>query len=376
MHKIAIISSSMDTFMGFRWNLINTLMNKGCSVYLLAPVGESKNVEILTKIGAVVVDVKITRTGMNPFLDIYSIVNIYNQLLKIKPDIVLTSLIKAVIYGSLAAWLAKVPKKFAMIEGLGYVFTYPLSELKYSIRILRWVVVKLYKLAFSFVDDVFFLNPDDQAEFIDLGLVKISNSKCIGGIGVDLKKWAYTPATNDHPRFLMIARLLREKGIYEYVEAAKLVKKKYPDTQFTLLGGWDENPGAITIKEVEGWVEQGVLEWHGHVPVADFLSKCSVYVLPSYREGLPVSTMEAMAIGRAVITTDVPGCRETVLNGINGFIVPAKDVIGLASRMIWFIENKSTVSGMGAASRKIAEEKFDVHKINVKLIKLLHLDEY
>lgn len=375
MKKIVIVSSSMNTFIGFRWALINDLISKGCVVYLLAPIVDNKTVDILKQVGAIVVDTKISRTGMNPLFDFYSVLDIYKHLLKIKPDVVLTSLIKAVIYGSIAAWLAKVPKKYAMIEGLGYVFTYPIAELKFSSRFLRGIVVELYRFSLAVVDDVFFLNPDDRAEFLDLGLVVNNRSRCIGGIGIDLNKWAYEPLVEGPATFLMIARLLREKGLHEYVEAAKLVKKNFPEAKFTLLGACDENPGSITINEVKKWVEQGILEWHGHVPVMDFLRMSSVYVLPSYREGVPVSSMEAMAIGRAIITTDVPGCRETVVDGVNGFIVPAKDVNSLAEKMVWFIENTSSISAMGAASRKMAEEKFDVNVINAQLIKIMLANE-
>jgi len=375
MKKIVIISSSASTFIGFRWNLINDLIKQGCAVYLLAPHNTAENSDVLKSIGANVVDIQMSRVGINPLSDIFTILSIYRNILKIKPDVVFTSLIKAVIYGTLAAWMAGVPKRFAMIEGLGYVYTYQFSELSVPKIILKIIVNFLYKISLSCANKVIFLNPDDNKEFVSLGLVPVEKTICISGIGIDLKKWSFTPLQEGAPRFLMVARLLREKGVNEYAQAAKYVKLKYPQTEFLLLGGLDPNPGAIQLEQVSAWHEQGVLTWCGHVSVAEHMKAASVFVLPSYREGVPVSTMEAMAIGRPVITTDAPGCRETVVDGVNGFMVQAKDAVGLAEKMIWFIENASSIVTMGAASRKMAEVKFDVHKINARLIEIMFSDE-
>ena len=169
----------------------------------------------------------------------------------------------------------------------------------------------------------------------------------------------------------MIARLLREKGIFEYVEAARAVKCQYPQARFILLGGLDPNPGALSREKAQSWVDERVVEWPGHVAVRPWLEQASVYVLPSYREGVPRSTQEALAMARPVITTDVPGCRETVIEGDNGFLVPVRDTKALAAKMVTFIENPTLIARMGKRSRELAEKRFDVHKINAELVRII-----
>lgn len=375
MKKIAIISSYGQSLISFRGELIKDLSSSNIRVFALAPDLDARMKEELINLGAQPVDYKMSRVGVNPIADFLSFLSIFAQLKNIKPNIVLSYFVKPVVYGSIAAWLLGVPRRIAMIEGLGYVFTYPIVELSQRVRLLRFLVTSMYRISLKLVDKIVFLNQDDRFDFLKLKLVNLSNSVCIGGIGIDLNKWRQMPASSVPTVFLMVARLLREKGVNEYAQAAKYVKLKYPETHFLLLGGLDTNPGSIQLEQVSAWHEQGVLTWYGHVPVAEYMKAASVFVLPSYREGVPVSTMEAMAMGRPVITTDVPGCRETVVNGVNGFLVPAQDAIGLAEKMIWFIENASSIPAMGAASRKMAEEKFDVHEINAKLMEIMLCDE-
>ena len=171
----------------------------------------------------------------------------------------------------------------------------------------------------------------------------------------------------------LVAHLLREKWVEDYAAAARLVKQQHPQARFILLGGLDENPGSITQAEVQTWVDEGVLEWPGHSAVPPWLAQTSVFVLPSYREGVPASTQEAMAMGRAIITTDVPGCRETVVDGDNGFLVPVRDPQALAQAMLRFINQPELIARMGVRSRQMAEEKFDVHKVNARLLQEMGL---
>jgi len=371
MKKIVIISSYGQSLISFRGALIKNLSLNGIRVFALAPDLDARMRNELIDLGAQPIDYKMSRVGVNPIADLLSFFSILKQLRSIKPSIVLSYFVKPVIYGSIAAWLVGVPRRIAMIEGLGYVFTYPGVESSWKVRLLRFLVTSMYRISLKLVDKVIFLNQDDRFDFLELKLVSLNKSICIGGIGIDLNKWCQVPASSEATVFLMVARLLREKGVNEYAQAAKYVKLKYPETQFLLLGGLDTNPGAIQLEQVSVWHEQGVLTWHGHVPVAEYMKAASVFVLPSYREGVPVSTMEAMAMGRPIITTDVPGCRETVVEGVNGFMVPAKDAFDLAEKMIWFIENASCIAPMGTASRKMAEAKFDVHKINAQLMQIM-----
>ncbi|BDB71962.1 hypothetical protein Cthiooxydans_43740 [Comamonas thiooxydans] len=280
--------------------------------------------------------------------------------------------IKPVIFGTLAAWWAGVPRRFAMVEGLGFVFT-PTDDgaLPFKRRLLKRLVLWLYKLGMSRAERVIFLNSDDQAELVAAGVLPARKGFLLGGIGVDLEHWVPAPPVPQPPTFMLVARLLREKGVAQYAAAARIVKQKYPQTRFILLGGLDDNPGSITEADVQAWVSEGTLEWHGHTPVMPWMAQTSVYVLPSYREGVPVSTQEAMAMGRAVITTDVPGCRQTVMDGVNGFLVPPRDVEALAEKMQLFIVQPELITTMGQASRRIAEERFDVRKVNRRLVDLL-----
>ena len=218
---------------------------------------------------------------------------------------------------------------------------------------------------------VFFQNPDDQKLFVQMGLLSSNyQSIVVNGSGVDLEHFYLTELPKGSPHFLLVARLLVDKGLREYVHAARKVRKKYPDTRFTIVGQVDENPNSIRQSELEEWIEERVVDYAGYlIDVRPAIESCSVFVLPSYREGTPRSVLEAMAMGRAIITTDAPGCRETVVNGDNGFLVPVRDVEALAEAMLKFVENPELVALMGQRSRKIAEEKYDVHKVNAVMLR-------
>lgn len=368
---IALISSHAPSLDYFRGPLISALRDRGFRVLALAPNYDAPVRAAVEKWGGVPIDCAISRTGMNPLRDIFNAWKLSRQLRRLAPDVTLGYFIKPVIFGTLAAWWAGIPARFAMVEGLGFVFTSTSGTLPFKRRVLKRVVTELYRVAFSRARRVFFLNPDDISELVAARLLSVEKAFCLGGIGVDLGAWHVTPPITEPITFLLVARLLREKGIAEYAAAARIVKKQYPRARFVLLGAVDDNPGAITTADVNGWVAEGLLEWHGHVAVRPWLAQTSVYVLPSYREGVPVSTQEALAMGRPVITTDVPGCRETVIDGINGFLVPARDAEALARKMFVFLEQPELIPLMGRASRELAEERFDVHKINQRLIGIL-----
>ena len=221
-----------------------------------------------------------------------------------------------------------------------------------------------------------FQNPDDESLFRKLNILSAHANTCVvNGSGVDVSQFNVAHFIESAaPRFLLIARLLGDKGVREYVQAAKQVKQHYPDTQFDLVGWIDTNPNAITQAELDQWVAAGVLNFLGRLnDVRPAIRDCSVYVLPSYREGTPRTVLEAMAMGRAVITTDAPGCRETVVDGDNGFLVPIKDADALAQAMLRFIEKPDLSIQMGQRSRIIAEDKYDVHKVNEKMLKRMEL---
>ncbi len=375
MSRVAIIGNQAFSLINFRGALIKAMAEKGHEVWALAPDYDLNTRGIVQSLGAKSLDYPLSRTGLNPVRDIASFVGLVGVLQRIKPDVVLAYAIKPVIYGTLASWIARVPKRFAMIEGLGYAFTPSGEREPLKRRIIRAIAQTLYRLALPRATKVFFLNPDDLNEFVQAGLVPKEKAFLLGPIGVDLEHFSPVPPVKRPVAFLLAARLLREKGVLEFVEAARRIKAKYSETRFILLGGLDTNPGAIRREEVERWVEEGVVEWPGHVSdVRPWLAQASVFVLPSYyREGVPRSIQEAMATGRPVITTDAPGCRETVIPGVNGFLVPPRDVESLVAAMERFILEPELIERMGRESRRIAEERFDVHKINQVLIAAMDL---
>lgn len=372
LNNIVIVGNQAFSLLNFRGALIEELVARGHSVFAIAPNIDAEAARSLKSLGAVPVEISLSRTGLNPVSDLVSLVRLWRQLRRIRPTVVLSYAAKPAIYGTLAAWLACVPRRFAMIEGLGYVFTAREHD-TFATRTLRRTVKVLFGIALRRASRVFFLNDDDLAEFSAMGLVTPQQAVNIGGIGVDLSVWepaepVYSPMT-----FTFVGRLLRDKGLNEFIEAARRVKSEYPSTRFLVVGGLDDNPESIGEKDVRDWVAEGLIDWPGHVPVRPWLAQTSVFVLPSYREGVPRSTQEAMAMARPVITTDAPGCRETVIEGRNGFLVPPRDAGALADAMRKFVLEPNLVMDMGRESRILAQERFDVHKVNACMMKIMGL---
>ena len=226
---------------------------------------------------------------------------------------------------------------------------------------------------------MFFQNPDDEALFKSMGiLTPNASTTVVNGSGVDISEYSVQPfATIDDiliPRFLLIARLLGDKGVREYAQAAKIIKDKYPQAQFDLVGWIDDNPDAIEQQELDNWISEGLFNFWGKLDdVKPAIAASSIYVLPSYREGTPRTVLEAMAMGRPIITTDAPGCRETVIDGYNGYLVPVKAVEELAAAMERFIVNPELIIEMGKASRQLVEEKFDVDAVNQSMLEAMGL---
>ncbi|MDW8107133.1 MAG: glycosyltransferase family 4 protein [Armatimonadota bacterium] len=367
--RVVLISPYAPSIVSFRGALIRELVRRGHAVYVLAPDYTPEIRIAVQQLGAVPVDYPLDRTGMKPLHDLRTLISLRELLRQLAPDIVVPYNVKPVIYGTLAAQWARCPRRVALIEGLGYAFTASRTLKQKAMRLLvKW----LYRLALRYAHKVIFLNPDDQHEFLQGRIADAEKTVVLGGIGVDLREWQPAPPVLEPVTFTLAARLLREKGIVEFAQAARVIKKRHPNARFLLLGGTDSNPGALAEAEVLAWVQEGILEWAGHVSdVRSYFAQTSVYVLPSYREGVPRSTQEAMAMARPVITTDAPGCRETVIDGVNGFLVPPRDVEALAQAMERFIQQPELIITMGEASRKLAEERFDVRKINQKLLRVL-----
>lgn len=368
--KFLVVAGFPDSLLEFRGALLDTLLACGMSVDVAAPDLPEDSVvrRRLEARGLQVHDIPLKRTGMNPAADLATLVHLRRLMLRIRPDFVLAYTIKPVIYGSLAARLARVPRTFALITGLGYAFAGSRDD---GLRgMLRSLVQRLYRLALRRSDKVFFQNPDDQALFRNLRLLDASTPSCVlNGSGVDVRRFEVA-SLPDTTSFLLIARLLGDKGVREYAEAARLVRSKYPAVRFRLVGWIDSNPDAIRQGELDGWVRDGTVDYLGRLEdVRGAIAECSVYVLPSYREGTPRTVLEAMAMGRPVITTDAPGCRETVVDGDNGFLVPVKSVEKLAQAMARFIDEPELVQRMGSRARFIAEERYDVRRVNAVMLR-------
>ncbi len=371
MKKIAIISSQGFSILNFRGDLIQDLVKNKNIVYTLAPDFTNKmknNIEVL---GAKPVDIKMSRTGINPLVDFINFIFLIHELNKLNPDIVIVYFIKPVIYGTLASWIIRVKKRIAIIEGLGLTFSFNnYNSLKK--RVIRKIMKTLYKISLSKAHNVFFLNCSDMEYFLEEKLIDKKQSFMIGAIGVNLNEWFFEKEINKEIVFMLAARLLKEKGVYEFVEAAKQIKKIHKKTRFIILGDVDKNPNSVSKKDLLEWSEKKIIEWPGHVDVKKWIGKSSVFVLPSYyREGVPRSIQEAMSKGRAIITTNLPGCRETVEEGANGYLIKPKDINSLKDAMLRFINKPQLIQKMGIRSRKIAEERFDVKKINKKIMKII-----
>ncbi|ART81779.1 glycosyltransferase family 1 protein [Oceanisphaera profunda] len=367
-----IIASLAGSLTGFRKPLIQALLDEGLTVHAAAPELTSGCITAkeLSSMGVITHSIPMARTGMSPTADMKILLSLWRLMRKIKPKYVLGYTIKPVIYGSIAAWLARVPHRFALITGLGYAFQDSNNDSKRS-RI-RAIAQKLYQVSLKRCQIVFFQNPDDVALFKKLEIISTKQDTIVvNGSGVSLNEYPFTPTPDlKSPRFLFIGRLLGGKGVREYAKAAELIKNKHPDVEFYLVGGIDINPDSIKQDELDSWVSDQRLNYIGQLKdVKPSIAACSVFVLPSYREGTPRSVLEAMSMGRAVITTDAPGCRETVVDGDNGFLIPVKDADALEKAMLRFIEQHELISQMGLRSREMAEEKYNVHKVNEKMLK-------
>ena len=371
MAKVLIVGALAKSLYNFRGELIKSLVAAGHEVVAMAEYTDTVTRNRIEGLGVSFREYPVQRNSMNPRYDFATFIALNSALKDINPQILLAYTIKPVVWGGLAALINRVPFFYALIEGAGYAF----QDTSWRRKFVRIIASFLYKVSLYKATKVIFLNHDNLNHFIQLGLVKKSRTEIIDGIGLDLDWYRLyrIPATGFC--FLCIARLLGEKGLREFASAASLVKVKYPDTVFSLVGQIDPSPDGIPLDEVAKWEESGAVNYVGSLDdVRPAIKICHVYVLPSYHEGMPRTIMEAMAMGRPILTTDVPGCRETVVHGKNGYLVPAKNVYELSNRMMWFIENRNMLDQMGLRSRQIAEERFDVTKINADMMRIMGLE--
>jgi glycosyltransferase involved in cell wall biosynthesis len=367
--KICIIGAHPSSLINFRGELISLWVSNGHQVIALASGATEDEKKQMHLLGVKYIDYPVQRNGLNPISDAKTLLTLFSIFKREQPDIIFAYTIKPVIWGGVAAKFSSA-KFYALITGLGFAFHGGGVKRKS----LRFIVKSLYKLALRRARKVIFQNEDDMKTFIDYKIIEPSKATRVNGSGVNTVKFNRSFPCCERFTFLMIARLLKEKGVREYLQAARKIKSKFPDVKFVLVGPQDPSPDGIDIKEILEWDRLGIIEYKGSTDnVIPFLRDCNVFVLPSYHEGMPRSVLEAMSVGRPILTTNVPGCKETVLEGINGFLVEKQNVEQLVDRMLWFIENQECCHSMSEQSRKIALEKFDVKKVNQKILNEMEL---
>lgn len=366
-----VIGVEPFSLINFRGELIKAIGAKGVDVLAVSScLSDDMKVQLSNKnIRHQAIPFK--RSGISPIADLRTFLSLLVFFKNEKPNSILAYTIKPIVWGGLAARFCRI-RFFALITGLGFAF----QGTSLKRKLLTKLVTFLYKTALIRAEAVIFQNQDNRQAFISLGIVTENKSFVVDGSGVNISRFSLVslPENNDNLVFLCVARLLGEKGLREYTQAAGLVKTQFPNTRFVLVGPEDSSPDGISIDEVTQWVANGVIDYKGtSSDVRSFIEAAHVYVLPSYHEGLPRTSIEAMAMGRSVITTVAPGCRETVVEGVNGFLIPVADAESLAKKMIWFIEHPEKITQMGLASRKIAEERFDVHKVNARMLEIMKI---
>ncbi|WP_348826601.1 glycosyltransferase family 4 protein [Halomonas sp. RT37] len=393
--RLLMVASYPESIVGFRGELIREMVARGIEVHVAAPVGgrgatgdaggegdadrsaaSSRLKASLEALGATLHDIPLSRTGMNPLADLKTLVALMKLMLRVRPDGLFAYTIKPVVYGALAAWVLGVRQRTLLVTGLGYAFTGTQEGTQGGAqggnkrRLIKALVRRLYRVALGRAHMVLFQNPDDRRLFIEEGiLLDTTASRVINGSGVDLAHFSPVAPATEPVSFLLIARLLGDKGVREYAEAATRIRQRHPQVRFRLAGWLDDNPDSIEAHELQTWIDDGAIEYLGRLDdVRPAIAECSVYVLPSYREGTPRTVLEAMALGRAVVTTDAPGCRETVAPGVNGYLVEVKDVDALCLALQRYLETPALIVQHGQASRARAEERYDVHRVNHSIL--------
>lgn len=368
--RIAVVHSNADYLLGLRLPLLRHLRER-FEVVAMAPHLRAAHLEDLAALGIEGADFSLQPTGLNPLADLLDTVRLARKLRLLRLDAILTNTIKPVTLGTFAAALAGIPRRYALISGLGFAFMDDEEPAGIRKRVVRVVATAQYRAALALNRRVVFHNRDDMRFFVEAGICRADRAGYVDGSGVDTVAFAQAPPVSE-PVFVAVSRLLRDKGIGEYLEAARMVKSRIPEASFLLVGDVDPNPSSLDRQDVERYVEDGTIHWAGAVTdVRPWLRRAAVFVLPSYREGIPRSTLEAMATGRAVVTTDVSGCRETVIEGTNGLLVPARNAAALADAMATLAVQPDRVREMGIASRRIAEERFDVAVVHRRLDELI-----
>ncbi|HEX2762678.1 MAG TPA: glycosyltransferase family 4 protein [Allosphingosinicella sp.] len=358
---VALLGSYAPSLILFRGPLIAAMVARGHRVVAMAPAIDADVAEKLRRLGAEPREVPLVNSSLNPLASAKTVAVLTALLREVRPDVFIGYTIKPVTLGSIAARRAGVGRIVALITGLGYAFTEGGGSKR---RVSRAAATLLYRLALRCCGRIIFQNPDDRDFFRKLGLLpRGAEVALVKGSGIDLQAFAAAGLPGGMS-FLMISRFLGDKGIREYAAASRRLKARYPEVEFRLAGYPDPSPDGLSQREIEE-IAKGGVDLLGRLDdVRPAIAAASVYVLPSYREGTPRSVLEALAMARPVVTTDAPGCRETVEDGVNGLLVPPRDTAALADAMERLILDPARLKPMARASRALAERNFDVHAVN------------
>ena len=367
---LLIVAHDLGSFISHRLPIATAARNAGYAVHIAyGAVGKAIESELVSQ-GFELHHVSIQRGGTNPIADLWSIFLLWRLFRRVRPDLVHLITIKPILYGGIAARLARVPAVVSAIAGLGFLF---IEQKGIKATFLRYVIKPLFHLALKHpYQFLIFQNKDDRDRVLATTRVNLSQTKLIRGSGVDLNACLLKPEPEEVTVVAMASRLLRDKGVLEFIAAAYLLRRRGIMAEFWLIGDIDlANPASITPKEVAAWKAEGVVKCLGYRrDVVSLYTKSQIVVLPSYREGLPKSLIEAAACGRAVVTTDVPGCRDAIEPGVSGLLVPARDHVALADAIQLLIKDPVKRKEMGAAGRVLAESEFGIEKVIAAHLKI------
>lgn len=369
MQKKLLFVVNVDWFfVSHRLPIALAAQQQGYEIHLAC--GFTDQSEYLSSLGFKLHPLALSRSGTRLWDELGTFNSIYSVLRKVKPDIAHFVTIKPVLYGGLASRLLGIRQRVASIAGLGYIFIARGAKAS----LLRFFVSLMYRLALrSNKTKVIFQNPDDKQLLLNIGAITPEQVVLIRGSGVDVTSYQMQPEPTDIPVVMLVARLLIDKGVLEFVAAAKQINEQSVRVRMVLVGDADNgNPKSVTVEQIDQWVAQGFIEhWGYQKDINATMAKANIVVLPSYREGLPKCLIEAAACGRAVITTDVPGCRDAITPGVTGLLVPVKEVSGLVQAIERLVKDAALRQQMAAAGRLLAEQAFDIRNVVAK-----HLEIY
>lgn len=368
--KLLFVANVDWFFLSHRIEIAKAAIKEGFEVHLACATTDK--VELIESFGIKVHSLPLSRSGVNPFVELKTLLRLYKVCSSLSPSIIHMVTVKPVVYGGAIAKLCRIPGRVFALSGLGFVFI----DRGWKARVMRFLVVRLYRIVFSKPDlpaKVIFQNATDLQLFETHKVIQSNQAELIHGSGVNLTEFQPAVASNlEGGRLIvmMVARLLKDKGVHEFLSAAKLLKGQ---ARFVLVGDIDpDNPNSIQPEELNSWVDGEVIEhWGFSNNMPETLKSAQLVVLPSYREGLPRSLIEAAASGIAVVTTNVPGCRDAIVPNETGLLVPVKDSAALAQGIAELLESPVRLEAMGRAGRIWAERQFDIRQVVAR-----HLDIY